>query len=74
MIKKVKNTILSADTFSDINEGNTVKTFYEKEMQKTNKKEFRIEKVIKRNRNRRYVKCKGYDNSFNSWINMTEKV
>ena len=30
--------------------------------------EFRIEKVIKRKGDKIYVKWKGYDNSFNSWI------
>ena len=34
-------------------------------MQKTNQKEFRVEKVIKRKGD---VKWKGYNNSFNSWI------
>ena len=42
--------------------------FYEKELQKTNQKEFRIEKVIKRKGSKLYVKWKGYDNSFNTWI------
>ena len=37
-------------------------------MQKKNQEEFRIEKVIKRKGNKMYVKWKGYDNSFNSWI------
>ena len=41
-------------------------TFYEKELQKTNKKEFRVEKVLKRKGDNLYIKCKGYDNSFNS--------
>ena len=44
-------------------------TFYEKELQKTDQQEFRIEKLIKRNGDKLYVKWKGYDNSFNSWIN-----
>ena len=34
----------------------------------TNKKEFRVEKVIKRKGDKLYIKWKGYDNSFNSWI------
>ena len=38
-------------------------TFYEKELQKTNQKEFRIEKVIKKTGDKLYVKWKGYDNS-----------
>ena len=37
-------------------------------LQKTNQKEFRIEKVLKKKGDKLYVKWKGYDNSFNSWI------
>ena len=44
--------------------------FYEKELQKTNQKEFRIKKVIKRKRNVLYVKWRGYHNSFNTWIDL----
>ena len=43
-------------------------SFYEKELQKASQKEFRIEKVLKRKGDKLYVKWKGYDNSFNSWI------
>ena len=43
-------------------------TFYQKEWQKTNQEEFRIEKVIKRKGDQLYIKWKGYDGSFNSWI------
>ena len=35
---------------------------------KTNQEEFKIEKVIKKKGDKIYVKWKGYDNSFNSWI------
>ena len=42
--------------------------FCEKELQKSNQKQFRIEKVIKRKGDKLYVKCKGYDSYFNSWI------
>ena len=34
----------------------------EKELQKRNQKEFRIEKVLTKNRNNLYAKWKGYDN------------
>ena len=37
---------------------------------RTNQKEFRVEKVIKRKRNKLYVKLMRYDNSFNSWIDI----
>ena len=43
-------------------------TFYKNDLQKTNQTEFRVEKVIKRKCDRLYVKWKGYDTSFNSWI------
>ena len=42
--------------------------FYEKELQKTSQKEFRIKQVLKRNSDKLYVNWKGYDNSFNRWI------
>ena len=37
-------------------------------MQKQNQKKFRVEKVIKKKGNKLYVEWKGYDSSFNSWI------
>ena len=37
---------------------------------RTNQKEFRVEKVTKRKRNKLYVKWMRYDNSFNSWIDI----
>ena len=54
---------------SDLNGEEIAGIFYEKELQKTNSVKFRIEKVIKRKGDKLYVKWKGYDNSFNSWIN-----
>ena len=47
---------------------------YKKELQKANQKESRIEKVIKRKRNKLYVKWKGYNNSFNSWIDKKDLI
>ena len=44
-------------------------SFYEKELQKTSQKEFRTQKVLKKKDDKLYVKWKGYDDSFNSWIN-----
>ena len=54
---------------SDLNGEPITKTFYEKELHKTIQEKFIIEKVIKRKGDRLYVKWKGYNNSFNSWIN-----
>ena len=38
--------------------------FYEKKLQNTIQKEFRIGKVVKEKVDKLYVKWKGYDNSF----------
>ena len=48
VIKKVKNTVPWTYVINDLNGEEIIGTFYEKELQKTNQKEFRIEKVIKR--------------------------
>ena len=49
--------------------------FMKKELQKKkNQKEFRIEKVIKKKGNKLYVKWKGYDSSFNSWIDKRDVI
>ena len=69
IIEKVKSTAPQTYVINDLNGEGIIGTFYEKELQKTNQKEFRIEKVIKRKGDKLYVKWKGYNNSFNSWIN-----
>ena len=43
---------------NDLNGEEIVGTFYEEELQKTNQKELRIEKVVKRKGNKLYVKWK----------------
>ena len=74
MIKKVNNIVLWAYVINDLNGEEISGTFYEKEFQKPNKKEFRIEKVLKRKGDKLYVNRKGYDNSFNSWIDKKDIV
>ena len=51
VIKKVKNTAPWKNAVNDLNGDDIVGTFYEKELQKTNQKEFRIEKIIKKKGN-----------------------
>ena len=68
VISKIKNTAPWTYVVSDVSGEKIVRTSYEKELQKTNQKEFRREKVIKRKGNKLYVKWEGYDNSFNSRI------
>ena len=48
--------------------------FMKKKLQKTNQEELRKEKVIKRKRNKLYVKYKGYSDLFNSWINEKDLI
>ena len=67
VVSKIKNTVPWTYIINDLNGEEIIGTFYEKELQKTNQKEFRIEKVIRRKGDKLYVKWKGYDNSFNSW-------
>ena len=65
VISKIKNTAPWTYVISDLNGVEIVGTFYVKKLQKTNKEEVRIKKVIKRKGNKLYAKWKGYDNSFN---------
>ena len=74
VIKNVKNTVPWTSVINDLNGEEIIGTFYEKELQKTNQEEFRIENVIKRKCDKIYVKWKGYDNSFNSWIDKASLV
>ena len=68
VIKKVRNTVPWTYVINDLNDEEIIGTFYEKELQKTNQEVLRTEKVIKRKGDKLYVKWKGFDNSFNSWI------
>ena len=74
VIKEIKNTVPWTYGINNLNGVEIIGTFYEKELQKTNQKEFRIEKVIKRKGDKLYVKWKGYDNSSNSWIDKKDIV
>ena len=48
VIKEVKNTVPWTYVINDIDGGEIIGTFYEKESQKTNQEGFRIEEVVKR--------------------------
>ena len=69
VIKKVKNTVPWTYVIKDLNDEETIGTFYEKELLKTNQQQYKIGKVIKKKSDKLYVEWKGYDSSFNSWIN-----
>ena len=65
VVSKIKNTVPWTYVINDLNGEKIIGSFYKKELQKTNQKEFTIEKDIK---------WKGYDNSFNSWIDNKDLV
>ena len=65
VVSKIKNTVPWTYVINDLNGEKIIGSFYKKELQKTNQKEFTIEKDIK---------WRGYDNSFNSWIDNKDLV
>ena len=71
---KITNTVPWTYVISDLNSEEIAGSFYEKELQKTNQKEFRIEKVLKRKSDKLCVEWKIYDHCFNSWINKKDLV
>ena len=58
VIKKVKNTVSWTYVISVLKGEQIVETFYEKELQKANQKEIRVEKVTKRKSDKLYVNGK----------------
>ena len=60
----------------DLNDEIIKGIFYEKELQKTkNTSEvYVIEKIIRKNKNKYFVKWRGYSNDFNSWIDKDDII
>ena len=74
VVINIKNTVPPTYVISELNGEPITGRFYQKELQKTSQEKFRIEKVIKRKGDKLYVKWKGYDNSFNSWIDKKDLI
>ena len=74
MIKEFKNTVPWTYVINDLNGEEIIGKFYEKELQKIDQQELRIEKLIKKKGKKLYVKWKGYDSSFDSWIDKKDLV
>ena len=68
MLIKLKIQFPCTYVINDANGEEIARSFYEKELQKTSPEKFRIEEVIKRKGGKLYVRWKGYNSSFNSWI------
>ena len=71
---KIKNTVPWTYIVSDLNSEEITENFYEKELQKTSQEKLRIEAVLKRKGDKLYVKWKGYDSRFNSWIDKKDLI
>ena len=68
MIKNVATSVSWTCVISDLQGVEILGMFYEKKQQNANHKKFRVEKVIKREGDKIYIKEVGYGSSFNSWI------
>ena len=69
-IYKINKSNIITYKIKDLNNEIIKGIFYEKELQKTRNDgdEYIIEKILKTNKNKIYVKWRGYNSSFNSWI------
>ena len=70
-IYKINKSNVITYQLKDMNDEIIKGQFYTKELQlsKNTTGEYIIEKILKTNKDKIYVKWRGYDNSFNSWIN-----
>ena len=59
VFSNIKNTVPWTYVINDLNGEKITGSFYEKELQKSNQKEFRTEKVLKQKGDKLYVKWKG---------------
>ena len=73
VVSKIKNTVLWTYVISDLNGQPITGIFMKKNCKKLVKKTG-LEKVLKRKDDKLYVKWKGYDNSFNCWIDIKDLI
>ena len=74
VVSKINDTFPWIYKISDLNSEKIAGSFYEKELQKTSQEKIRIEKIIKRKGDKLYVKWKGYNNLFSSWIDKKDLI
>ena len=77
VVSKIKNTVPLTYVINNLNVEEIIGKCYEKELQKTDQQEFRIDYnniYCNIDYNKLYIKWKGYDNSFNSWANKKDLV
>ena len=74
VIDEILNTNPVTFRLVDLQGEKVTGSFYEQELQKSKQEIFRIEKVIRRDQNKKQalVKWKGYPDKFNSWVPLIE--
>ena len=72
VIKKVKNTVRWTYVVSDSMVKKLLEHFMKNNFKKQTNKLLRYKKLLKEKENKLYVKWKGYDNSFNGWIDKND--
>ena len=73
-IKEIRETNPITYKLEDLQGEEIEGTFYEPELQKTEQQIYRIEKIIKNEKGRSFVKWKGYPDKFNSWVDNKDLI
>lgn len=72
-IKKVQSTFPTTYLLEDLNGTSIQGCFYPEEIKRTKFKDtYLVEKVVRKNKNKSYVKWWGFDSTHNSWINTND--
>ena len=73
-IDDIKYSNIPYYNLKDLNDEKLDGTFYQEELQKTNLTLYVIEKIIKTKNDKLFVKWRGYNNSFSSWIDKKDVI
>ena len=66
--------MLWTSLIEDLNREEIVAPIYKKKLYKTNQTRFTVLKIIKRKDDKMYVKWKGFENPFNSWVDKKDII
>ena len=72
LIDQIRPTDPITYKIRDLNGEEIEGTFYREELQKTDQTIFRIERVIRKTKDKALVKWKGYPDGFNSWVSVKD--